>query len=461
MWGGRFQSGTHPLMEKLSASVHFDCRLASYDITGSIAHAKMLERSKVITRKECDLIFQGLKEILNLIERNQFRWDEKLEDVHTHIECALRKKIGDVADKLHTARSRNDQVVLDLKLYLRDEMDKFKKLICSLQSAFLSLAKSQGELVIPGYTHLQRAQPVLLAHHLLAYVEMLERDQTRLEDANLRMDVLPLGSCALAGTSFETDRAFLARELDFSKISENSMDAVSDRDFVIEVASVLAILGVHLSRFSEEMILWSSFEFGFVELPDAFTTGSSAMPQKKNPDAFELARGKTGRLIGNLSSLLVLLKGLPLTYNRDLQEDKEAIFDSIDQLQLILEIFIELVPQIRFCPEALAEKEDFTSSLDLAEYLVKKGIPFRQAHKIVGEMVRYCLDQKKGFQDLSLEEIRKFSKAFDQNFKNLLGWQASVHAKKSLGSTNPIEVKKQLEKWNRTLGRTHKTRTVA
>ena len=451
MWGARFKGKTHPLMEKFGASVHFDKKLAAYDIEGSIAHARMLARAKIIEEKDAQRIVEALKGIMRSIENNQFQWDEKLEDVHTNIDAVLRRKVGDVADRLHTARSRNDQVVLDTKLYLMDHIKKILQLIRLTQKSFLKLAKANSSVIIPGYTHLQRAQGVLLAHHLLAYVEMLDRDAGRFDDALRRMDVLPLGACALAGTSFDTDRRFLAQELGFSCVSDNSMDDVSDRDFLIEAASDLAIVGLHLSRFSEELILWSSFEFQMVELPDAFTTGSSAMPQKKNPDALELTRGKTGRLLGNWTRLAVILKGLPLTYNRDLQEDKEAIFDSVDTVISILEIFAEMIPHIRFNPEALIEREDFTSSLDLAEYLVRKGVSFRQAHEIVGHVVLHCLDKKKTFKELSLEEVRLFSEAFEKDFRNCLGWEASVRGKRSWGSTRPEEVAKNIKKWERKL----------
>lgn len=451
MWGGRFKGSTHPLMEKFGASVHFDRRLALYDIQGSIAHARMLEHCKIISKKEAQKIIGGLKQILRRVQLNQFTWDEKLEDVHTNIESVLRKMIGETADCLHTARSRNDQVVLDLKMYLRDEIRLISEMIRGLQRSLLKLAKKYSKIIIPGYTHLQRAQPVLLAHHLSAYLEMLERDWERLQEAGIRMNALPLGSCALAGTSFEIDRTFVAKELEFDRVSENSMDAVSDRDFVIETASDLAILGVHLSRLSEDLILWSTFEFGFIELPDAFSTGSSAMPQKKNPDSLELTRGKSSRLIGNLTSLLTLVKGLPLTYNRDLQEDKERIFDSLDTVKSVLEVMIELLPEIKFFEEFLQGEEDFSSSLDLAEFLVKKGVPFRQAHQIVGQVVRYCIEKGKYFRDLSLEEVKSFSDRFDDDFRNILGWGASVQAKRSFGSTSPKEVRRSMNKWEKKL----------
>ncbi|MBI1883500.1 MAG: argininosuccinate lyase [Chlamydiae bacterium] len=458
MWGGRFKTKAHPLMESFGASIQFDRRLASYDIQGSIAHAQMLAHCGILSKSDSEKMVKGLKEILASIGKGEFVWSGRLEDVHTHIESALREKIGDIADRLHTARSRNDQVVLDLRMYLKDEISKIVSLIQQFQKAFLTLASNNDDLIIPGFTHLQRAQPVLLAHHLLAYVEMLQRDGERLQDALRRLDALPLGACALAGTSFKIDRSFVAKKLGFSRILENSMDAVSDRDFVIEVASALAILGVHLSRLSEEMILWSSFDFGWIELPDAFTTGSSAMPQKKNPDVFELIRGKSGRLIGNLSRLLVMLKGLPLAYNRDLQEDKEAIFDSIDTVKASLSILIYLLPLIQFRPEALKEEEDFSSALDMAEYLVKKGVPFRQAHAVVGEAVSYCLDQNKTLKDLILIEVQKFSKYFESDFKNCLGWNASVNSKVSQGSTNPKLVKKEIEKWERRIQNTEDRR---
>jgi argininosuccinate lyase len=451
MWGGRFKEAAHPLMEKLGMSVQFDQKLAVYDIQGSIAHARMLAVCGIISKNHASQLEQGLKKIRERILDDEFKWDEKLEDVHTNIESALRKEIGEAADALHTARSRNDQVALDLRLYLRDELTQIQDLIRRFQKSLLSLAEANQDVIIPGFTHLQRAQPVLLAHHLLAYVEMLSRDQERLLSALERVNVLPLGSCAMAGTTFKTDRKFLARELRFPKISENSMDAVSDRDFAIETLSVLALLGVHISRLSEELILWSSFEFNWIELPDSFTTGSSAMPQKKNPDACELARGKSGRLIGNLMQLMVLVKGLPLTYNRDLQEDKESVFDSIETVKLVLQVMAEMIPGIHVKQENLQEVEDFSSSMDLAEYLVRKGVPFRQSHSIVGKIVLYCLDHHKTLQNLTLSEAKSFSENFESDFKNILGREASVKSKRSLGSTSPVEVLKSLKAWKKRL----------
>ena len=449
MWGGRFASSIHPLMESFGSSIHFDWRLAPYDIKGSIAHARMLASCRIIKDNDAKKIILGLKQIDQEMRNGTFRWDEKLEDVHTHVESALRDKIGEVADQLHTARSRNDQVVLDLRMYLRDEIKGVCEMIRESQRSILALIKENCEKIIPGYTHLQRAQPVLLGHHLMAYMEMLERDRERLLQVLERVNCLPLGSCAMAGTTFAIDRNAVARELGFKSISRNSMDAVSDRDFVIETASAVAILGMHFSRLSEEMVLWSSFEFNLIELPDSFSTGSSAMPQKKNPDAFELIRGKCGRLTGNLVALLTLVKGLPLTYNRDLQEDKEAIFDSMDTIKSMLAVLICMLPELKVKEERGYEKEDFSSSLDLAEYLVKKGVPFRQAHRIVGEVVRYCISHQKSFRDLSLDDARRFSKSFEKDFKNLLGWRASVHAKRSLGSTQPDLVKKEIRRWEK------------
>lgn len=451
MWGGRFSSLMHPLMESFGSSVDFDWRLASYDIRGSIAHAKMLALCGIISRKDAEKITIGLKKIDDEIKKGKFPWDEKLEDVHTNIESALRNKIGELADQLHTARSRNDQVVLDLRMCLREEVSDICEMIRESQKSIMCLIKKNSERVIPGYTHLQRAQPVLLAHHLMAYMEMLERDYERFQQAAERINSLPLGSCAMAGTTFQIDRNAVARELGFKSISQNSMDGVSDRDFVIETASAIAILGTHLSRLSEEMILWSGFEFGFIELPDSFSTGSSAMPQKKNPDVFELIRGKSGRLTGNLVTLLTVMKGLPLTYNRDLQEDKEPIFDSVDTIKSILAVLICLLPELKIKEDRLKEEEDYTSSMDLAEYLVRKGTPFRQAHRIVGQMVRYCIEKNKSFKDFSLDEAQQFSKNFEKDFKDLLGWKASIQAKKSLGSTNPELVKKQIKRWENQL----------
>lgn len=451
MWGGRFEGKTHPLMVRFSSSVHFDRRLAPYDIRVSKAHARMLGRCAIIPAADASSLERALDEILAEVQAGSFHWDPALEDVHTNIESALRLKIGEAADCLHTARSRNDQVATDLRLFLMDELRVLDERAAAFQASLLGLAKRYPDLIVPGYTHLQRAQPVLFAHHVLAYLEMLERDGERLRAARARMDELPLGACALAGTTFKTDRKFVAKELGFSRVSANSMDAVSDRDYVLEAAAALSILGMHLSRFCEELVLWSSFEFGWIELPDAFTTGSSAMPQKKNPDACELVRAKSGRLAGRWVSLLIMLKGLPLTYNRDLQEDKEAIFDMVDTAGDALEIMTQIAGGIEVRREALAEKEDFMSSMDLAEYLVRRGVPFRQAHDTIGRVVSFCLEQSRSLKDLTVEELKRFSPAFDEDFKRYVGWQASIAAKQSAGGTGHAEVAKALKRWEEKL----------
>jgi len=446
VWGGRFKESTDELMESFSASISFDKRLYVCDIEGSIAHCKMLARSKIISPKESQKIQKGLRRILKECEEGQFEFSEKLEDIHMNIESRLRKIIGSTAGKLHTARSRNDQVCLDIRLYLRNEVDAIIEGIDHLSKTLVNIAKKNIDRMIPGYTHLQRAQPVLLSHYLLAYVEMLLRDKDRFLDARKRINIMPLGSAALAGTNFAIDRRYTAKLLNFPEISHNSMDAVADRDFAAEFCSASALLMMHLSRFCEEIIIWNSSEFGFIELSDAFTTGSSIMPQKKNPDAAELIRGKSGRVFGNLVSLLTLMKGLPLTYNKDMQEDKEPLFDSADTTKACLKIFTAMIKSSKF--KTLSHKEleacGFLTATDMADYLVLKGVPFREAHEITGKTVAYCLDEKKTLGNLSLVELRKISKRFEKDVSEHIALKNSVDRKNIYGGTAKKQVKAQI-----------------
>ena len=446
VWGGRFKESTDELMESFSASISFDKRLYVCDIEGSIAHCKMLARSKIISPKESQKIQKGLRRILKECEEGQFEFSEKLEDIHMNIESRLRKIIGSTAGKLHTARSRNDQVCLDIRLYLRNEVDAIIEGIDHLSKTLVNIAKKNIDRMIPGYTHLQRAQPVLLSHYLLAYVEMLLRDKDRFLDARKRINIMPLGSAALAGTNFAIDRRYTAKLLNFPEISHNSMDAVADRDFAAEFCSASALLMMHLSRFCEEIIIWNSSEFGFIELSDAFTTGSSIMPQKKNPDAAELIRGKSGRVFGNLVSLLTLMKGLPLTYNKDMQEDKEPLFDAADTTKACLKIFTAMIKSSKF--KTLSHKEleacGFLTATDMADYLVLKGVPFREAHEITGKTVAYCLDEKKTLGNLSLMELRKISKRFEKDVSEHIALKNSVDRKNIYGGTAKKQVKAQI-----------------
>ena len=445
-WGGRFKGKTSGIVESFTESISFDRRLWKYDIEGSIAHADMLGKQGIITRSDSEKIIRGLKTIAGEIESGKFRFREDLEDIHMNIETALIKKIGPAGKKLHTARSRNDQVALDLRLYLRDETGRIIAAITELQEALMDIAEKNMDCIMPGYTHLQRAQPVLLSHHLLAYVQMLERDKGRFRDALKRINVLPLGACALAGTSLPIDREYVAKILGFASVSENSMDAVSDRDFGLEFLSDAAILAVHLSRMAEEFVLWSTEEFSFVELPDAFATGSSIMPQKKNPDVAELVRGKTGRVFGSLISLLTTMKGLALAYNRDMQEDKIPVFDAVDTVKACLSVLTALIPQITFNKKKMAETSSaaYSTATDLAEYLVRKGMPFREAHEVTGRIVIHCIKKKKSLGELKINELQKFSGLIGQDIYDLLTAEGSVTAKRSGGGTSPVEVKKQI-----------------
>lgn len=447
-WAGRFKFKTSKIVEHFTESISFDNRLWRYDIEGSIAHAKMLGKQGIIPKEDSEKIINGLRDIAHEIESGKFRFRKDLEDIHMNIEAALIKKIGDVGGKLHTARSRNDQVALDLRLYLRAETREILSLIKKFQKTLLNIATKHLNSLMPGYTHMQRAQPVLLSHHLLAYVEMLQRDIERLKDASKRINLLPLGSCAIAGTALPIDRVYVAKLLGFEGISQNSIDAVSDRDFAIEFLSNTALLIMHLSRLAEELILWSAEEFRFIELPDAYTTGSSIMPQKKNPDVAELIRGKTGRVYGNLLSLLTVMKGLPLSYNRDLQEDKLPVFDTVDTVKSCLIILNEMLPVTRFNTKRMHKTAGnaYSTATDIAEYLVKKGTPFRKAHEITGKIVLYCIKEKKQLRELSINELKKFSPLIKKDIYSHIEAENSVKAKTSRGGTAPDEVRRQIRR---------------
>ena len=447
LWGGRFAKATDALVEEFTASIAFDRRLYRQDIQGSIAHARMLVRQGILTPEEGEKIIAGLEEIEKEIEGSQFTFTAAREDIHMHIEARLQEKVGPVAGKLHTARSRNDQVATDLHLYVKEEAAAVMALIARLQETILHLAEKHLGVIMPGYTHLQRAQPILFSHHLLAYFEMLERDWQRFRDCACRADCSPLGAGALAGTSFPIDRQFTASQLNFSSCYRNSIDAVSDRDFVLEFLAAAAILMQHLSRFCEELILWSSQEFAFIELDDAFATGSSIMPQKKNPDVPELIRGKTGRVYGNLVALLTTMKGLPLAYNKDLQEDKEPLFDTVDTIKDCLTIFAPLLATMEVKEENMAQAAagGFANATDAADYLAKKGLPFREAHRVVGNLVRYCLEEGKGLAELRLEEFRRFSLAFGPDIIEAIQTKNVVAARTSYGGTAPGQVERALQ----------------
>ncbi|HET6465887.1 MAG TPA: argininosuccinate lyase [Nitrospiria bacterium] len=437
MWSGRFTSETHRLVEAFTASLPFDRRLYAQDITGSIAWARSLFQAKVLTKEEADKITEGLKAVRKTIEDGRASFSEQDEDIHMAVERLLTEKIGELGGKLHTGRSRNDQVALDLRLYLRDEMKHIIEAIKDLQDVFVAKAKSHIDVILPGYTHLQKAQPIRYAHYLLAYYEMLDRDRQRFLDGFQRVNVMPLGSGALAGTNYPINREELAEDLGFPSVTENSLDAVSDRDGAIEFLASASMLMMHLSRFCEELVLWSTDEFGFLELPDAFCTGSSLMPQKKNPDVPELIRAKTGRVYGHLMALLTVMKGLPLAYNRDLQEDKEAVFDSVDTVKGSLSILTEMIQGVTVRREAAAKAAEagFLLATEVADYLVEKGLPFRQAHEVVGRIVRYGLDQHRDLTQIPLEELQKFSNRFQKDIIGYLDLEASLERKQQTGAT--------------------------
>jgi argininosuccinate lyase len=454
-WSGRFAQATDPQVEAYTASIQFDRRLYRFDIQGSIAHARMLAKCGLLAKAEADKIVAGLHEIGGEIERGEFRFDPSFEDIHMAIESRLIEKVGEAGAKLHTGRSRNDQVALDVRLYLREEIQQVRRLVAGLERALIAQAEAHLDLIMPGYTHLQRAQPVLLAHHLMAYVEMLERDRARLNDALARVDVLPLGSGALAGVGLPIDRRFVARELRFRALSANSLDAVSDRDFVIEPLAAFALLMAHLSRLAEEIVLWASAEFGFIELPDAFATGSSMMPQKKNPDVAELTRAKTGRVFGALVALLTTVKGLPLSYNRDLQEDKEPLFDSVDTVKAALSVMASLVSALTFCRDRMqqAARDGFLNATDTADYLVRKGMPFRQAHETVGRIVRRCLAKRCRIEEVSLKELQAASPLFGRDVFAYIALEACIERRKATGGTATGTVKKAITAARTRLGR--------
>ncbi len=452
LWGGRFQQPTEKLVEDFTESVSYDRRLYAQDIRGSIAHARMLGQMGIITEKDSQTIIDGLKKILRDIENGRFSWEKGLEDVHMNIEKALTDLVGPVGGRLHTARSRNDQVATDIRLYTREEIIKIDQLLERLQKAFILQAESYMGIIMPGFTHLQKAQPVLYSHHMLAYFEMFKRDRQRLKDCLKRVNICPLGSAALAGTSYPIDREMTAKELGFAKITKNSMDAVSDRDFVLEFLFCLSVIMMHMSRLSEELVLWMSSEFSFIELPDAYCTGSSIMPQKKNPDVPELVRGKTGRVYGSLMALLTTLKGLPLTYNRDLQEDKEQLFDAADTTSSSLAVMAGLIENMRPNPKRMTQdtKTGFLTATDLADYLVKKGLPFRQAHEVVGKAVANCLSKGKELHELGLQELKKLHPFIRDDVLKIVEVKGSVASRKSKGGTGHEPVKDALinaQKW--------------
>ncbi len=452
-WEGRFREKTNRLVETFTRSVAVDRRLYAQDIEGSVAHCKTLGKARVLTPAETRTIVRGLESVRGELERGKFRFLPVDEDIHMAIERRLTELIGPLGGKVHTGRSRNDQVALDVRLYLREQLDHLTDRLTEFQRVLVAKAKANRAVVMPGYTHLQRAQPVLVAHHLLAYVEMFERDKGRLRDARTRLNVLPLGSGALAGTNYPIDRRYTASLLGFPGVTANSLDAVSDRDFMLETAAALAIAMMHLSRLSEELIVWSSQEFRFVDLPDGFCTGSSMMPQKKNPDVPELVRGKTGRVYGHLVSLLTTLKALPLSYNRDLQEDKPALFDALDQVGASLRVLTELVRRIKFNREALKQalQGGGLVATELADYLVTKGLPFREAHAITGRVVRASLDQGRELTDLSLEELRSYSDRIQKDVLPRLTIEAAVNRKAQIGGTARQRVEQRIKELERAL----------
>lgn len=457
-WAGRFTESTHAVVERFTSSLPFDHQLFEYDVLGSLAHCQTLEKAKILTRAECRLLMRGLRRVRTELRERRFPFADSDEDVHMAVERRVTELIGPVGGKLHTGRSRNDQVTLDLRLYLRDHLQKVTLRLQGLQRAFLQQVRQTTDVILPGYTHLQRAQPVLLAHHFLAYVEMLERDRARVQDAYKRVNVMPLGSGALAGTNYPLDRAFTAKVLGFPALTRNSMDAVSDRDYVAETLGVLSIIMMHLSRLSEELVVWSSQEFSFVELPDGFCTGSSMMPQKKNPDVPELIRGKTGRVYGHLFSIMTTLKGLPLTYNRDLQEDKEPLFDAMETVLECLTVSAELIQRLRIRRDVLTDalQSGFVLATELADYLVQKGVPFRDAHRVVGQLVRHCTEHKVTLHDLSFADLKTVSPHFSQDALAFLTPEGAIDRKTQIGGTSRKQVVRQMHAWESRLAKQSK-----
>lgn len=442
-WGGRFNEPTDAFVARFTASVDFDQRMANQDIQGSIAHAKMLTKVGVLTEEERDQIIQGLTEIREEIANGEFQWSVELEDVHMNIEARLTQKIGITGKKLHTGRSRNDQVATDIRLYLRDEIDVISAELNRLQEGLLGLAEKEADTIMPGFTHLQTAQPVTFGHHLMAWFEMLHRDYERLQDCRKRINILPLGAAALAGTTYPIDRHMTSELLGFDRPTENSLDSVSDRDFAIEFSSAASLIMMHLSRMSEELVLWTSAQFNFINLPDRFCTGSSIMPQKKNPDVPELVRGKSGRVFGHLFSLLTLMKSQPLAYNKDNQEDKEPIFDVVDTLQGSLRAFADMIPAIESRKDEMREAalRGFSTATDLADYLVRKGIAFRDSHEIVGKSVAYGIETGKDLGEMTLEELQQFSDTITEDVFEVLTLEGSVSARDHIGGTAPDQVR--------------------
>lgn len=442
LWGGRFTKQTNQLVEEYTASILFDKALAEEDVQGSLAHVAMLGKCGILPQADVETITDGLHKVMNMIRRGEMEFTVGDEDIHMNIEKSLIDLIGPVGGKLHTGRSRNDQVTTDMHLYLRKRVVEFVGLLNGLKEALLEQARNNLDTIFPGYTHLQRAQPILFAHHMMAYVSMFERDIERLQDSYKRTNMLPLGAGALAGTTFPIDRHFVAEQLGFERIYDNSLDAVSDRDFIIEFLSNASIIMMHLSRLSEELVLWSSTEFSFIELDDAFCTGSSIMPQKKNPDVPELVRGKTGRVYGNLFGLLTVLKSLPLAYNKDMQEDKEGMFDTVATMQGALQLFAPMIATMKVNRERMrqAVNQDFSNATDIADFLANKGLPFRQAHEVIGKLVLYCIQNNKYLLDLSMEEYTKFSDLFDQQIYELLQPEHVVNARNVYGGTAANQV---------------------
>ena len=448
LWGGRFSKNTNELVDAFNASINYDKRLYREDIRGSIAHANMLVKCGIIPEADGVKIVAGLKDILKDIEAGNFAFSVALEDIHMNVEARLTERIGDAGARLHTARSRNDQVALDMHMYMKRQIVEIAELLLAFEKEILAVAKKHDKTLMPGYTHLQRAQPITFAHHLLAYFNMLQRDFRRLLGVWEDADIMPLGAGAIAGTTFPIDRFYVAEQLNFENVYANSMDAVSDRDYILDFLSFASILMMHMSRLSEELCLWSSTEFGFVELDDAFATGSSMMPQKKNPDISELVRGKTGRVFGELMALLTTLKGLPLTYNKDLQEDKEGLFDAIDTVKFTLQVYKDMIATMTVNTERMkwAVSHDFSNATDLADYLVRKGLPFRKAHAVVGQCVAYAIKEKKFLLDMTLEEYKQFSELFEPDLMQALDPEHCVNARVSYGGPSYVENDKQLEK---------------
>ena len=446
MWAGRFEKALDKKADDFNSSLRVDCRMYAQDIKGSMAHAAMLAKQGILPESEVDTIIDGLEGILQDIESGKLSLESEAEDIHMFVEAELTKRIGDAGKRLHTARSRNDQVALDIRLYLRDEAEKVIALIKDAVKAVVDKAEENADVIAPAYTHLQRAQPISFGHQLMAYAQMLLRDIGRIEDAVKRMNYSPLGSCALAGTTYPTDRAFVAEKLGFDWITQNSIDGVSDRDFCVELLSAFALLMTHLSRFSEEIILWSSWEFKFVELDDSYTTGSSIMPQKKNPDMAELIRGKTGRVYGDLMATLTMLKGLPLAYNKDMQEDKELIFDALDTVKVCLEVLTPMVATMKVIKENTyrAAQKGFINATDLADYLTKKGMPFRAAYKIVGQIVAQCIAKELVLDNFPLSEYKKYSELFEEDLYEKISLETCVGKRNSAGGASPDSVRKQV-----------------